>query len=101
MSTLTSPTFDLCEPRLTASLRPGHIRLCCETHGAPAYRVQTRIRGESWVTLVDYCESQHINDHTPATYPGREETREYRAIALCDGEEIGFPSEVVTVTVPG
>jgi hypothetical protein len=101
MSSTTYANLDLCEPRLTVSLRPGFVRLCCETNGAPAYRVQTRLRGESWVNLLDYCESRHINDHTPATYPGREEIREYRAIALCDGEEVGFPSEVVTVAIPG
>lgn len=89
-----------CQPRLTASLRPGFVRLCCELRGAPAYRLHTRIRGESWHCLVDNCEAQHIEDHTPNAFPGFEETREYRVTPVWNGEEVGHPSEIVSVTVP-
>lgn len=95
-----SPNLESCQPRLTASLRPGFVRLCCERNGAPAVRLQTRLRGEAWHTLADGVESTHVEDHTPVAVAGCEEVRDYRAIAVWQGEEVGHPSEIVTVTVP-
>jgi len=97
---LLSANLDSCQPRLTASLRPGFVRLRCEMNGAPAVRVHTRIRGCDWRLLIDRCESPNIDDYTPAETPGREETREYRASALNGDEEAGHPSEIVSVAVP-
>lgn len=95
------PNLEHCQPRLTVSLRPGCIRLSCWFNGAPAIRLQTRIRGGSWFTLLDACESPSIEDRTPVEVPGVDEVREYRAIGIWEGEEIGQPSEVVSVTLPG
>ncbi len=98
---LLSANLDSCEPRLTVSLRPGFVRIQCVMDGAPALRVQTRVRGETWRLLIDRCESQQIDDYTPAAIPGRAEMREYRASGLIGDEEVGFPSEIVSVEIPG
>jgi hypothetical protein len=95
------PHLEHCQPRLTASLRPGKIRLSCWFNGAPAIRLQMRCQGGSWFTLVDACESPSIEDCSPVETPGVDEVREYRVIGVYNGEEIGHPSEVVSVTVPG
>lgn len=101
LSPTLSANLDSCQPRLTVSLRPGFVRLRCEMNGAPAFRVRTRIRGFDWQVLIDRCESPNIDDYTPAEIPGREETREYRASALIGDEEVGQPSEIVSVSIPG
>jgi hypothetical protein len=102
MSTVHIPAHLVhCQPRLTVSLRPGCIRLGCWFNGAQAIRLQMRYKGEPWFTLLDSCESPTIEDRTPVQVPGVEETREYRAIPLWQGEEVGQPSEVVSVTLPG
>ena len=97
----TSVNLDSCQPRLTASLRPGYVRLRCQGNGAPAIRVITRIRGGDWRALINHCESENIDDYTPAEVSGHEEVREYRIVAMLDDEEVGHPSEIVTVTIPG
>lgn len=101
LSPLMSTNLDSCQPRLTVSLRPGFVRLRCEMNGAPAIRLHTRIRGGDWAVLIDRCESENIDDYTPAEIPGREENREYRASALIGEEEVGQPSEIVSVAIPG
>jgi len=102
MSILQMPSsLEHCQPRLTASLRPGCVRIRCERNGAPALRIQMRYSGTPWYTIVDACESDHIEDRTPAESPGCEEVREYRAIAMLNGEEVGQPSDIVGVTLLG
>jgi hypothetical protein len=90
-----------CQPRLTASLRPGCVRIRCERNGAPALRLQMRYHGTPWYTLLEACDSDHVEDRSPVEIPGCEELREYRAIAVCDGEEVGHPSDIVKVVLPG
>jgi hypothetical protein len=90
-----------CQPRLTASLRPGFIRLHCQLNGAPAIRIHMRYRSGPWHLLLDGCQSLHVEDRTPVEIPGREEVREYRATAVFEGEEVGQPSDIVTVSLPG
>jgi hypothetical protein len=102
MSILQIPAeLEHCQPRLTASLRPGCIRLHCWFNGAPAVRLQMRYQGGSWFTLLEACEASSIEDRNPVEVPGLEEIREYRAIGVWEGEEIGQASEVVSVTLPG
>lgn len=96
-----TPSLEHCQPRLKASLRPGFIRIYCERNGAPAVRIHMRYAGGPWHLLLDACDSPYIEDHTPVEVPGREEVREYRATAICGGEEVGQPSEPVKVAVPG
>ena len=96
-----SPNLEHCQPRLTVSLRPGFIRLYCQRNGASSVRLQMRYPGSSWYLLLDECDSPYVEDHTPVEIPGREEVREYRATALFEGEEVGQPSDIVKVTLPG
>jgi hypothetical protein len=90
-----------CQPRLAVSLRPGCIRLTCWFNGAPAIRLQMRDPDGSWFTLLDACQADIIEDRNPVETPGVDEVRQYRAIGVWEGEEIGQPSDVVSVTLPG
>ena len=101
---LASPlhaNLDFCQPRLTASRRPGFLRLSCAMNGASAVRIYTRIRGDDWRVLLEHCEAVTIDDYTPVETAGRDETREYRASAVVGDEEVGEPSEIITVDVSG
>lgn len=70
-------------------------------NGNSSIRVQTRIRGQEWRVLIDNWADFPVDDYTPVSFPGDDEIRDYRAIPVADGEEIGEPSEIVSVTVPG
>lgn len=88
-------------PRLTAAVHPDCARLHCEVTGSQRVRIFTRTPNASWRALVDLTETADIEDHTPNEIPWMEETREYQAIAMLDGEETDHPSDIVTVTLPG
>jgi hypothetical protein len=93
------PQFETFKPRLTASARPGYVRLSFDSLEGLSMKVQGRLRGEEWRTLIEGDTFRAVDDCTPNEVPGSPELREYRAVPTFDGMEIGEPSEIVSVSI--
>jgi hypothetical protein len=93
------PQFDTFRPRLTASARPGFVRLTFSSLDGLGMRLQSRFRGDDWRTLIEGTEFAAVDDHTPNEVPGSPELREYRAVPVVEGFEVGEPSEIIAVNV--
>ena len=89
------------QPELEARIFAGAVKLRLKKRGAPAVNLYVRLDGTSQWRLVSRATRSPYLDHTPVAVPGQAETREYQALSVKDDQEIGQPSAIVSVTVPG
>jgi hypothetical protein len=92
---------DSLQPEFTAVITGGHVQLRFKKFGADGVRFYRRKRGEvGWNFLADDTNSPY-DDYGPLAQPGVPEAREYQARALVGGQEVGLPSDIVSVTFGG
>ena len=62
-------------------------------------RIERRLSGETTWTAVGIDMRPPFDDPTPLSKPGAPEHREYRVIGLYQDQDVGRPSDIVTITV--
>lgn len=63
--------------------------------------LDSRIKGQSAWKFVARDTISPYDDHTPLAVPGTAEVREYQAFGVLSDEQIGQPSDIVSVTFGG
>jgi hypothetical protein len=87
--------------RAVAELHPGFVRIKWRKTGCDSVNVYMRRRGETDWRFLGRDTSSPYDDATPLEKPGVIEPREYRVMALRRDQEIGEPSDILSVTFPG
>ena len=60
-----------------------------------------RLNGQTTCKKLSFDSNSPYDDHTELAVAGTPEVREYRAIGVLADEEMGQPSDIVTVTFAG
>ena len=97
-STAIAPTT---KAEATAEVRKGLVRIKWKKGDADGVNVYLRMRGESEWRLLGRDQSSPYDDRTPLEKAGVVEQREYQVIAVLKDEEVGQPSDILTVTFAG
>lgn len=85
----------------TAELHPGFVRIKWRKAGCDSVNVYSRRTGESEWRFLGRDTVSPYDDAAPTAQPGINESREYRVIALRKDQEIGEPSDILSITVSG
>lgn len=89
------------KPEIAAKIVGGEIRITFKKKGVDGVNVYGRLRGASaWRKLAFDSSSPYV-DTEPLANPAVPETREYKAMGVIKDEEIGQPSDIVSVTFAG
>jgi hypothetical protein len=89
------------QPSLTAEANHGFVRVRFKKTGFDGVNVYTRRKGETeWRFLARDTNSPY-DDYSELAKEGAAEVPEYRVIGVCKDEQIGLPSDAVTVTFGG
>lgn len=92
---------DTYKTKLTAEVFPGFVRISFTKGNVEAVNIYCRLDGETqWVFLATDHHSPY-NDTRPLADPNTPETREYMGMGVIDDEEIGQPSDIVSVVFGG
>ncbi len=87
------------KPEIAAKIVGGEIRITFKKKGVDGVNVYCRLRGTSaWRKLAFDSSSPYV-DTEPLANPTVPETREYKAMGVVKDEEIGQPSDIVSVTL--
>jgi len=99
----TSSPFDAegYKPQFTADVFSGFIRIRFKKLGADGIILNCRIKGTMGWKFVSRDTNSPYDDHTPLAVAGVAEVREYQAFGLLGDDQIGQPSDIVTVTFAG
>ena len=86
---------------ITAQAFSGYVRIKFKKLGADGINLYSRIKGAAAWKFVSRDTNSPYDDHTPLTTPGVAEVREYQAFGVVNDEQIGQPSDIVSVTFAG
>ncbi len=89
------------QPQITAQAFSGYVRFKFKKLGADGIILNTRIKGTMGWKFVSRDSNSPYDDHTPLAVPGLSEVREYQAFGLLGDDQIGVPSDIVTVVFAG
>jgi hypothetical protein len=89
------------QPELEAFVHANMVRLRIKKRGAAGVNIYMRLDGTAEWHLVGRATRSPYLDRTPVAVPGQAETREYRLISVVNDREIGQPSDVARLAVPG
>lgn len=92
---------NLIKPALAAVPHSGYVRLRVKRNGAQSVNLYLRRAGQPGWTLVCRLERATCQDTTPLALPTVPEVREYQVIGVVDDQEVGLPSNPVTVVYAG
>lgn len=88
-------------PDISGQAFAGHVRIKFKKNGADGINIYTRKKGEpGWKFLAPDTDSPY-DDHTPLAVAGQPEVREYQAFGVLGDDQIGQPSDIVSVTFAG
>ncbi|MBL9130232.1 MAG: hypothetical protein JNG86_03480 [Verrucomicrobiaceae bacterium] len=99
----SEPVFDPAAYKtvLKVSVVGGQIKVEFVKGGVDAVAIYARLRGTlGWTKLGEDTSSPYY-DTRPLTNPAVPEVREYMAMGVVDNQEIGLPSDIVSVTFAG
>ena len=90
------------KPKIKLESQPGHVRVTGSKDYAELINIYMRLVGTTKWTLVGIRRKRFpFDDQTPLATPGVAETREYMAVGVNGDDEVGQPSDIVTVTFAG
>ncbi len=94
---------DAYKPVITAEARAGFVRITYTKLGVDGLNIYVRLKGQTTWKKLTYDTNSPYDDYTElaVAVAGTPEVREYRAIGVIDDEEIGLPSDIVSVTFAG
>jgi hypothetical protein len=87
--------------QINAQVFSGYVRIKFTKLGADGIILNSRIKGTMGWKFVSRDTNSPYDDHTPLAVAGQSEVREYQAFGLLNDEQIGQPSDIVTVTFAG
>ena len=89
------------KPKLAAKNYPGHVKLSFTKKGAEGVNLFARIKGSGeWVKLGYFLYSP-VDDSRPLVVANKPESREYMCIGVKKDHEVGYESDIVSVTFGG
>ena len=96
-------TFDAeaYKPQLIVEAFSGYVRAKFTKKGVDGVKIYSRLKGQTVWKLLSYDTNSPYDDHTPLATPGVAEVREYQAFGVLNDEQIGQPSDIVSVTFGG
>ncbi len=86
---------------ITAEVHAGFVRIKFQKRGVDGLNIYVRLKGQTTWTKLTYDTNTPYDDHAPLAVAGTPEVREYRAIGVIKDNEIGQPSDIVSVTFAG
>ena len=89
------------KPQITADVFSGYVRFKFKKLGAGGIILNTRIKGTMGWKFVSRDTNSPYDDHTPLAVAGQSEVREYQAFGILGDDQIGLPSDIVTVVFAG
>jgi hypothetical protein len=98
-TTRQTPPLDTHKPVLRAQKTAGRIELRFTRKQLDGVNIYTRKKGEATWRFFDRVRYSPAVDATPVTTPGIPEVREYRLIAISKDQEVGQPSDIVSMTI--
>ena len=89
------------KPQFTAQAFSGYVRFKFTKNGADGINLYVRLKGTMGWKFVSRDTNSPYDDHTPLAVAGQSEVREYQAFGISGDDQIGQPSDIVTVTFAG
>lgn len=89
------------KPQITAEAFSGYVRIKFKKLGADGIILNSRIKGTMGWKFVSHDTNSPYDDHTPLAVAGQAEVREYQAFGVLNDQQIGQPSDIVSVTFGG
>jgi hypothetical protein len=90
------------QPEIAAEAFPGHVRITGRKRMADSLNIYERLKGQTQWRLVATKRTRFpFDDDAPLAQAGVAETREYMAMGVIGDEEIGQPSDIVSVLYGG
>lgn len=90
------------KPVITAQAFLGRVHIHGNMHRVDSFNIYMRLKGQFQFRLIDARRNQFpFDDYTPLTRSGVPETRQYMAIGILNGQRVGQPSDVITLTFGG
>lgn len=90
------------KPVITAQAFLGRVHIHGNKHRVDSFNIYMRLKGQFQFRLIDARRNQFpFDDYTPLTRSDVPETRQYMAIGILNGQRVGQPSDVITLTYGG
>jgi hypothetical protein len=89
------------KPQFTAQVFSGYVRIKFKKLGADGIILNSRLKGTTGWKFVSRDTNSPYDDHTPLAVAGVAEAREYQAFGVLNDEQIGQPSDIVSVAFAG
>jgi len=86
---------------ITAEVRVGFVRIKFTKRGVDGLNIYVRLKGQTTWKKLSFDSNTPYDDHTELAVAGTAEVREYRAIGVINDDEIGQPSDILSVTFAG
>ena len=87
--------------KINAEVRPGFVRITFKKLGVDGLNIYVRLAGQTIWRKLSFDSNSPYDDHAALAVAGTAEVREYRALGVIADEEIGQPSDIVSVTFGG
>ena len=94
-------TSGLLTTSMTAELHPAFVRIKFKKLGVDGLNIYSRLKGQPAWKKLSFDSNSPYDDHAELAVAGTPEVREYRALGVIADEEIGQPSDIVSVTFAG
>lgn len=89
------------KPVITGQPFSGFNRLKFTKKGVDGLKFYSRLKGQTAWKFLALDTNSPYDDYNPPATPGVAEVREYQAFGVIDDEQIGQPSDIVSVTFGG
>lgn len=102
VTTSSKPAPADMQPTIKAAAQPGYVRVTGSKDYADLVNIYMRVAGTAAWTLIGIRRQKFpFDDQTSLKTPWVAETREYEARAVVGDDEVGVPSDIVSVTYAG
>ena len=92
---------DTFKAEITAEVISGHVRVKFKKGQTDGINLYSRLKGQSVWKFVSRDTNSPYDDYTALAVPGTPEVREYQAYGVLSDQQIGQPSDIVSVTFGG
>ncbi len=92
---------DTFKAQITAEIVSGHVRVKFKKGQTDGIALYCRLKGQSAWRFVSRDTNSPYDDFTALAVAGTAEVREYQAYGVLNDQQIGQPSDIVTVTFGG
>ncbi|MFA6545519.1 MAG: hypothetical protein WCS99_13960 [Limisphaerales bacterium] len=86
---------------ITGEVFSGYVRIKFKKGRSGGINLYSRLQGQTAWKFVSRDTNSPYDDHTPLAVPGTPEVREYQVFGVLNDQQIGQPSDIVSVTFGG